>query len=182
MSKTIKSMIISEYRERIEGFQDATLISIRGVSSNDTNKLRKKLRDKKIEIAVVRNALARKAFENTGMAGLEPLLAGASAIAFGGQSVVQVAREIVGMLEEFPNLELKGAILDGTLFKGKEGVKELSKFPTREEALGRTVTLILAPAGKLVSQVKGPGSKLASIVKSIEEKLEKGETIARKAG
>lgn len=182
MSKTIKSMIISEYRERIEGFDDATLISIRGVSSNDTNKIRKKLRTKKIEIAVMRNALARKAFEGSGLSGLEPLLQGATAIAYGGQSVVEVAREMVALLAEFPAIELKGAILDGTLFSGKDGVKELSSFPTREEALGQTVTLILAPAGKLVSQAKGPGSSLASIIKSIEEKLEKGETIARKAG
>ena len=182
MSKTIKSLIISEYRERIQGFEDGALISIRGVSSNDTNKIRKKLRDKKIEISVVRNALARKAFEGSGLAGLEPLLQGATALAYGGQSVVQVAREIVALMAEFPTIELKGAILDGTLFKGKAGVKELSGFPTREEALGQTVTLILAPAGKLVSQTKGPGASIAGIIKAIETKLEKGETIARKAG
>jgi len=182
MSKTIKSMILSEYRERLEGCDNATLISIRGVSSNDTNKIRKKLRDKKIQVSVVRNALVRKAFDGTGLAGLEPLLQGATAMAYGGESVVHVAREIVALMAEFPSIELKGAILDGTLFKGKDGVKELSGFPTREEALSQTVTLILAPAGKLVSQTKGPGSALASIIKSIEEKLEKGETITRKAG
>lgn len=182
MSKTIKSMILSEYRDRLEGCDNATLISIRGVSSNDTNKIRKKLRDKKIQISVVRNALARKAFDGTGLAGLEPLLQGATAMAYGGESVVHVAREIVALMAEFPSIELKGAILDGTLFKGKDGVKELSGFPTRQEALSQTVTLILAPAGKLVSQAKGPGSALASIIKSIEEKLEKGETITRKAG
>ncbi len=182
MSKTIKSLIIGEYRERIEGIADAALISIRGVSSNDTNKIRQKLRGKKIEISVVRNALARKAFEGTGLAGLEPLLQGATAMAYGGESVVHVAREIVGLLADFPAIELKGAILDGTLFKGKEGLKELSGFPTRQEALSQTVTLILAPAGKLVSQAKGPGAALAGIIKSIEERLEKGETIARKAG
>ena len=182
MSKTIKSMILSEYRDRLEGCDNATLISIRGVSSNDTNKIRKKLRDKQIKVSVVRNALARKAFEGSGLSGLDSLLQGATAIAYGGQSVVQVAREVVALLAEFPAIELKGAILDGTVFKGKEGVKELSAFPTREEALGQTVTLILAPAGKLVSQMKGPGSKIASIIKTIEEKLEKGEAIAKKAG
>lgn len=182
MSKTIKSLILSEYRGRLEGCDNATLISIRGVSSNDTNKIRQKLRGKKIEVSVIRNALARKAFEGTGLAGLEPLLQGATAMAFGGESVVHVAREIVGLLAEFPAIELKGAILDGTLFKGKDGVKELSGFPTRQEALSQTVTLILAPAGKLVSMAKGPGSAIAGILKTIETKLEKGETIARKAG
>ena len=182
MSKTIKSLILSEYRERLQGFENAALISIRGVSSNDTNRIRQKLRGKKIEVSVVRNALVRKAFEGTGLAGLEPLLQGATAMAYGGESVVHVAREIVALLAEFPAIELKGAILDGTLFTGKAGVKELSGFPTRQEALSQTVTLILAPAGKLVSQAKGPGAAIAGIIKSIETKLEKGETIAKKAG
>jgi large subunit ribosomal protein L10 len=72
-------------------------------------------------------------------------------------------------------------VLDGTLFKGKAGVTELSKFPTREEAIGQNVTLIVSPGRKLVAQVKGPGSNVAGLVKAIETKLEKGEAITKVA-
>lgn len=181
MSKTVKGLIINEYQARMQGVDDAALISIRGVSSNDTNKIRAKLRQKQIKIAVVRNALARKVIDGTGLANLTPLLEGSSALAYGGQSVVEVAREIIALLETFPNVELKGAVLDGTLYKGKAGVTELSKFPTREEAQAQSVTLLLGPGRKLVGDVLGPGRTLAGLVKAIEEKLEKGETIAKKA-
>ncbi len=180
MSKTVKNLIIREYQARLKGFDDAALISIRGVSSNDTNTLRKKLRDKKIQVSVVRNALARKAFEGTPLANLGPMLEGSSALAYGGASVVEVARELVSLIETMPTVELKGAVLDGTLYKGKAGVTELSKFPTKEEAQAQVITLLLGPARSLVGQLLGPGRTVAGLVKAIEDKLEKGETIAKK--
>ena len=70
-------------------------------------------------------------------------------------------------------------MLDGTLYEGEAGITALSKFPTRDEAIAQDVTLILGPGRKLVGAVKGPGSALAGIIKSIEEKLEKGESISK---
>lgn len=180
MSKSIKNMIIREYQARLQGFDDAALISIRGVSSNDTNKLRKTLRDKKIKVSVVRNSLARKAFDGSPLKNLGPMLEGSSALAYGGASVVEIARELVTLLESIPTIELKGAVLDGTLYKGKAGVTELSKFPTKAEAQAQVVTLLLGPARSLVGQVLGPGRTVAGLVEAIETKLEKGEAIAKK--
>ena len=83
------------------------------------------------------------------------------------------------LVKEFPGIELKGAVLDGQLFEGEDGVKRLSAFPTREEAIAQTVTLILSPGRKLAAQILGPGARVAGLVKAIEERLEKGEAIAR---
>jgi large subunit ribosomal protein L10 len=179
MSKTVKEMMMREYADRLEGAGDAMLISIRGVSAIETTKVRNTLRKKNIRVAVVRNALARRNFAGTGLEALVPLLKGPTAVAYGGQSVVEVAREIVKLVESIPGIELKGAVLDGTLFEGKKGVESLSKFPTKDEAIGQVVTLIVSPARKLMAQVKGPGAKVAGIIKAIETKLEKGETIAK---
>ncbi|HMN39448.1 MAG TPA: 50S ribosomal protein L10 [Phycisphaerales bacterium] len=181
MSKTVKNMIIREYKARFDGTKDATLISISGVKAIDTTKLRGTLRKKKVSITVIRNSLAKKALEGSGLDPLFPLMEGNSALVYGGGSVVEIARELTKALGDFPNLELKGAVLDGTLFTGEKGVKELSKYPTREEALGKTVALLFGPGKTLAGQVKGPGATVAGLVKAIEAKLEKGETIARKS-
>jgi large subunit ribosomal protein L10 len=182
MSKPIKEMIIRDYQSRIEGTSDAMLISIRGLKAIPTTKLRRGLAGKKIKITVMQNALAKKAFTGTPLEPLNKLLVGPSALAYGGQSVVEVAREIVKMIATMPEIELKGAILDGQLFEGKAGVTTLSKFPTKEEAVAQIVTLVVSPARKLMGQIKGPGSQIAGIIKAIEGKLEKGEAIAKKAG
>ena len=183
MSKAMKTMIMREYKTRIAGeaatYPDAMLISIRGVKGIDTTKMRHTLAKKQIRVTVVRNALARKSFEGSALAVFDELMTGANAIAHGGQSVVEVAREMMALVAKMPQLELKAAVLDGTLYKGKKGVEELSKFPTKDEAIAQAVTLVISPGRKLVAQLQGPGAKIAGIVKSIEEKLGKGESIAR---
>tara|TARA_R110000782_G_scaffold73091_2_gene146093 strand:+ start:5508 stop:6050 length:543 start_codon:yes stop_codon:yes gene_type:complete len=179
MSKPVKNMIIGEYRDRLGDAQDALVIGLRGISSNDTNEIRSGLAKKSIRVSVVRNKLFGQAFGETNLAPLTELLSGANALAYGGESVVEVAREIVELLKKFPDIELKGAVLDGQLFKGQDGVEALSKFPTRDEAIAKDVAIILGPAQKLVASVKGPGAQLAGVLKAIEEKLEKGEAIAK---
>lgn len=179
MSKPVKEMMIREYASKLEGVDDALLVSIRGIPANDNNRLRLGLAEKEITVTVVRNNLARHAFKESGLATLEPLLEGPSALAYGAESVVDVARQLVKWAKELENLELKGAVLDGILFEGEAGVQALSKYPTRDEAIAQAVTLVLSPARNLVGAIKGPGSTVASLIKSIEEKLENGEAIAK---
>lgn len=179
MSKPVKEMMIREYRDLLGDNENALAIGLRGISSNDTNAIRSGLALKEIKVTVVRNKLFGQAFGETDLAPLRGVLEGSSALAYGAESVVEVAREIVGLLRKFPDIELKGAVLDGMLFEGEAGVKALSKYPTRDEAIAQDVTLILGPGRKLLGAIKGPGSGLAGIIKAIEEKLEKGEAIAK---
>lgn len=179
MSKTVKSMILQDYAERFGDQSDVAVISIRGVEANDNNEFRSSLRKKDINVTIIRNSLAKRHFEGTALEALNPILEGPSALTYGGSSVVEIARELIELIKEYPAVELKGAVLDGQLFEGEAGIEQLSKFPTREEALAQTVQLFLSPASKLVSSMVGPGRKVASLVKAIEEKLEKGETIAK---
>ncbi|MCB9848221.1 MAG: 50S ribosomal protein L10 [Phycisphaeraceae bacterium] len=179
MSKPVKEMMIRDYQDRLGDTENAVVISIRGIGANENNRFRMGLIENGIKVMVVRNALARKAVSETPMSGLSELLEGPSALTWGGESVIDVARELVKWAKEIEELELKGAILDGELFAGEEGVKALSKYPTRDEAIAQNITLILSPGRNLMAQVKGPGGRLLGIVKAIEEKLEKGETIAK---
>mgnify|MGYP000497975947 CR=1 FL=1 len=179
MSKAVKSIVMRDYQDRIGDHQDAMLISIRGISSNDTNQIRKTLRTKDIRVTMVRNALFRKTYEGTGLEPLGRIMTGANALAYGSESVVEVAREIVALVKTFPGIELKGAVLDGQVFEGEAGVKALSKYPTRDEAIAQDITLILSPGRKLVGAIKGPGGRLGGIIKAIEDKLEKGEAISK---
>lgn len=179
MSKPVKDILTRDYLRRLEGVDDALLLSIRGVSANQNNQLRLGLAEKQIRVTVIRNNLARRALAGGPMSGLSPLLEGPSALAYGAESVVDVARELVAWAKKIKQLELKGAILDGQLFEGAKGVEALSKYPTRDEAVAQAVTLILSPGRNLMAQVKGPGARISGIIKAIEEKLEKGEPIAK---
>ncbi|MBN8645453.1 MAG: 50S ribosomal protein L10 [Planctomycetes bacterium] len=180
MSKAVKTLMIRDYKTKFEGVNDAVLVSLRGMGGIETNKMRTSLAQKNIKITVVRNTLAKHAFKDSGLKNFESMLNGSSAVAYGAESVVDVAREIITFAKKIEKLELRAAVLDGVVFEGKKGVEQLSKFPTRTEALAQTVTLVLSPARKLMGQVKGPGGKVMAIVKTVQEKLEKGEAISKK--
>ena len=177
MSKPIKNMIVADYKKRFEDVQNALVIDIRGIEANTNNDLRVSLYQKDIRITVIKNSLAKSAFAGSNLEALTTTLSGPSALVFGGDSVVDVARNLVDWAKKVKKLELKAAVLDGELFEGKEGVTRLSDFPTKEEAQGTVIQLVLSPAGNIVKAVTSPGSNLASVIEEIKTRLEDGKTI-----
>jgi large subunit ribosomal protein L10 len=180
MSKPVKNLIIDEYRERFAGLEGALVIDVRGMAANDNNALRMALRKKEIRVSVIKNALARRALAGTPLQALDAVLDGPSALAYGADSVIDVARALVEWARKVEHLQLKAAILDGELYEGPEAVKQLSRLPTREEAQARVVQMFLSPARKLMGAVTAPGARILGIVKEIEKRLEKGEAIQKK--
>ena len=179
MSKPVKELITTSYKQRFGELEGAVIIDIRGIDANKNNAFRLDLQEKDIRITVLKNTLAREALNSTSLELLNQAIVGPSALAYGAESVVNVARELVSWARKISDLELKGAVLDGEYFDGDAGVKRLGNFPTREEAQAKVVQLILSPAGNVVSGATSPGSNILGIVKEIRERLEKGETIAK---
>ncbi len=177
MSKPVKELMIADYRRRFDDVENALLIDIRGIDANENNVFRIDLARKDIRVTVIKNTLAKKAFVGTRLEVLSRALVGPSAVAYGAESVVNVARELVEWARKIENLELKAAVLDGELFEGKAGVERLSRYPTRDEAQGQMVQLLLTPGGEIVSLVAAPGGDVVAIVEAMIEKLEKGEEI-----
>ena len=179
MSKTVKQMIMRDYTTRMGEVQEALVIGVRGLNAKDTTKLRAGLAKKQMKVTVVRNSLAKKTFEGGKLKPLAEFFSESTALAYGGASIIELTREVVELTKGMPKVGLRAAMLDGTIFKGKAGVTELSKFPTKDEAIGQIVALVISPAKKVVGQILGPGRNVAGLVKAIEAKLEKGEAIAK---
>lgn len=181
MSKPIKNLIVESYKKRFEGIEGGVLVDVRGVTSNDNNKFRHSLAQKQIKVTVVKNSLARKAFEGTDLVPMGELMEGSSAMVYPAGddvTVVNIARELIGLVKEIPTITFKGAYMDGIKF-GADEIEALSKYPTKEEAQAKVVQILLTPAKNLAGAIVSPGKKIASILKTIEERLEKGETIAK---
>ncbi len=178
MSKPVKNLITKAYTEKFGASSGAVLIGMRGTPSNDNNKFRAALAARNVRATVVKNSLARKSFTGTPLAPLCDMMTGPTALVYGGETVVDVARALIDIVKDFKTIELKGAVMEGMVF-GTAEIDRLSKFPTRIEALGNLAGQAMGPARKLASAVRGPGGRVAGILKAIQEKLEKGETIAK---
>lgn len=181
MSKPVKNLITQSYRKRFGELDGAVVVDLCGVGSNAINRIRTDLSRGKMKMTMVKNTLARKAVAGTKMERVSELLEGTSTIVYGGESVVNVARQLVDLAKEIEKLQFKGALMEGVLF-GPKQVTELSKYPTRQEAQSQALQLVLSPGRNLAGQLLGPGKKVASLVKAIQEKLEKSEPVAAAAG
>ena len=173
MSKPVKELVRKELTRRFEGLTSLTIVGLTGVDAVATNDIRGRLREKDIRIMVVKNSLARQAFKGIGLDAAADLIDGPCAVAYSTDpeqvSVVTIVRELLDISREVPSLTVKAALLEGEKFDSDQ-IERLSKFPTRQEALGRLVSCALGPAGKLAACVIAPGGKIASLLKAIEEK------------
>ena len=97
MSKPVKDMITREYQASYAELESACLISVIGMDAISTNRLRGELRQKHIRLQVLKNNLARRAFADAPLSPLSNAMDGPCALVTGGESLIDVAKTLVGV-------------------------------------------------------------------------------------
>jgi large subunit ribosomal protein L10 len=175
MSKQVKDLITQELTGRLKDLDGVAVINPRGIDGNKNHGIRRRLREKGMRMTVVKNTLARRATKDSKLAGFDKLLDGPSAVVYGGASLPTIARQLLEEKKKDETLELRGVFFDGEAYVGDKGVEQVSKLPTREEAIALVVAALLGPGKKLAAALKGPGGTLGAMLKSIENKAKDKE-------
>ena len=174
MSKRIKSLITNELQSKFKGAESIVVIDYTGIDSKTTGGIRSDLRKKSVKMTVVRNALAAKALEGAGLKGAGSLLKGTNAVVYGGESIVDVVKELVEQAKKVEKLKIKGSVVDGQLLDSK-ATSALAKLPNKKELQGIIAGQITGPARKLAGQIVGPARKIAGQIKTVEDKAKEKE-------
>jgi large subunit ribosomal protein L10 len=178
MSREVKEMELGALRQSFAGVRDVVLLSISGLNAIATSTFRTNLRKKKIRLQVVKNALARRVFEESGISlpADSPIWSGSLVLAWGPGSIAEISREIETELKN-PKLEKvykdkikteKGALADGQPITFAQALK----MPTREEAIASVLSAILGPASAIAGSLTAGVSQVASQIQKISEKTE----------
>jgi len=169
MSKYVKQLVEDEIAKRLEGVSEFLVINTKGVNGNDNNMLRGELKKRGMRLWTVKNSLARRAFSRLGIVGVESLFMGPCTIAYGGDNVVDIAKEVVKWAKTVKAVEIKAAYVDGDVLDAAAAM-ELSKMPSRVELQGSIIVLANSPGSSLAGAVSGPASIIAGCIKAIAEK------------
>jgi ribosomal protein L10 len=170
MSKFVKGLIAKELSSKLDGVDDALFVNVIGLDANQSVALRRELREKSIDLMVVKKSLACRAREGSPLAKAMGEMEGSLALVWGSEDFVSLAKEITRLNNDtqLAAFETRGGVMDGEHLT-PERVKEISKWPSREEQLSLLVGQILGPGGQLAAALVGPGGQLASQIKQKSE-------------
>ena len=154
----LKKPIVDEISAAIKDAQTVVLVDYRGLTVEQDTLLRKQLREAGVGYKVYKNTFMNFAFKGTDFEGLTDLLEGPSAMATCDTDATAAARVLCKFAKTAPALEIKGGVVEGTVYDAK-GIEQISNIPSREELLSR-----------LLGSMQSPVTNFARVLKQIAEK------------
>lgn len=142
-----KQSVIDEIKEKLERAESAVVIDYMGISVEQADAMRKRLRDANVDYTVYKNKMVSRAIKDTKFAELENVLSGPSAFAFSYDDAIAPAKILSGIMKDFKKMEFKAGIIQGTMFDA-EGVKAIAMLPSRGELISKFMGSILSPVSK----------------------------------
>ena len=117
----------------------------------------------------MKNTMIRRAVDALGMEGLEPVLEGPTAVAFGMEDAVAPAKIISDFIKETEKTEIKAGVLEGKVVD-VAAVKALASLPSREVLLAKVLGSMNAPITGFVTALSGNIRNLLYVLNAIGEK------------
>jgi large subunit ribosomal protein L10 len=132
--------------------------------------LRKVVRESGGKYRVVKNKLAARASQGTGVEQALQGLKGVSSLAYSSGDPVALAKALTGWVKENAEFSFKLAIVDGKVLSVAE-IQQLASMPGREELYSKLLFLISSPAQRLATVLNATGRDLAVVLgQAVEQK------------
>ncbi len=173
MATAKKAEVIAETRGDLERAESVVLADYRGLTVQQLGQLRKRLAEREVVLKVIKNTLIKRAADEVGIEGLDPVLTGPTAVAFSWADPVSAAKVMTEAVREFRRMEIKGGIL-GRSVMSAQAVRSLAELPGREVLLGKLAGTLMAPIQQLAWVLSAPVGNLARALDQIRQQKEQG--------
>ncbi|MEH6584348.1 MAG: 50S ribosomal protein L10 [Halioglobus sp.] len=166
-----KKAIVAEVNETATSALSLVIADARGVTVDGMTALRKDARESNVTLRVVRNTLAKRALEGTEYECVNDSLAGPSLFGFSMEDPGAAARLFKDFAKENQLFEVKALAVSGQML-GAEQLDVLAKLPTRDQALALLMSVMKAPATKLVQTMNEVPGKLVRTLAAVRDQKE----------
>jgi large subunit ribosomal protein L10 len=174
MSKQLKTWLREDVKRRLGDERSVVVFGIDKFTVASANDLRGSLRKQGARMTVMRNRVARRAFDEIGIGDAGRLLKGMSAVAYGGRDgVPAVSRAVTDWTKKNKDAGVKilGAYMDGLVLSPSE-VESLAALPGKPELLAMIASAVNAPMQTIASQVNEMLAGVARAVDAVREQKE----------
>ena len=163
-----KQAIVAEVNETASKALSAVMADYRGVPVDDMTSLRKTAREAGVQVRVIRNTLAKKAFEGTEFECLNDAMLGPNILAFSLEDPGAGARLFKDFAKENEAFEVKALSVGGKLLPA-EKIDVLAKLPTRDQAISLLMAVLQAPITKLTRTLNDVPARVTRVVAAVRD-------------
>ena len=152
MKRNQKEQLVTELRDKLQGATAVYYTDFTGLNVKRMTDLRRRFRKAGVEYVVIKNTLALRAVNESGLAGER--LRGPTGLVVGTDPVAaaKVLTDFARENDQRPNI--KGGLLDGRQINVDQ-VKALANLPSREQMLAELAGGLQAPLAGFVGALNG---------------------------
>lgn len=166
-----KEKQVAWLHEQFDGVASLVLADCQGLKVAEMSALRSELRTRGISLKVLKNTLARLAYQDTDVSLLETDVVGPRAAIWTRdvEGVAAMAKLLVGFAKTNPKFGLVRGVLNGKVLDPSH-IEILATLPSREELLGKLLGTFVAPVSSFVGVLAAVPRSFLTVLKAIEEK------------
>ncbi len=152
MKRNEKEQLVTELTDKIKGASAVYYTDFTGLNVKRMTELRRRLRRAGVEYVVIKNTLALRAVNDSGMAGQR--LRGPTGIVVGNDAVA-AAKVLTDFAKENDQKPaVKGGLLDGRTIHAAQ-VAQLASLPSREQLLAELGAGLMSPMAAFAGAMNG---------------------------
>ena len=163
-----KKAVVVEVAAEASKAQSAVAAEYRGLTVAEMDALRIEARKVNVYLRVVKNTLARRAFDGTAFECMQEALVGPLALALSRDDPAAAARVIGGFAKTHDKLVVKLVAVGGRVLPASD-IERLATLPTRDQALSQLMAVMKAPVTKLVRTLAEPHGKLVRLLAAVRD-------------
>lgn len=167
--KESKAVVVSEIQKAWESSQSVILVDYRGLTVSEDTELRRQMREAGVQYQVLKNTLITRATESMGIEGLENVLKGPTAVAFGLNDAVAPAKVLSDFIKKTKKMEIKCGVLEGKMISAAN-VQALADLPSIDVLRAKMLGSLNAPITGFVTVLGGTIRSLLYTLNAIKDK------------